>query len=387
VLYEFTRYYATFLYDGSGLTFFSLGQFLPLGGLQLASVGGIWLLTFVTALLIWLIVSVFHVGSTRTRSIACVASFGLLAIPVFAGDGMIYERDSEEEAVIMTVPFPVSFSSISAVKQFASDPRLIADEESLTILGPETMLELRLIDGAITFNRPQDEPWKEVSTTRNCSVLIGAWIIMENRDDRINAIVQIREGEVVGVEPKHRLAPFVESQPFGTGSLVEMGWIPEDAVRDATLPGAANERLRCFTKPQGIQTGVCYDIFFGAAYLDGLNVSHDFMTCSLDESYDFGVFQWLSIHHSQIRAIETCRSLVRCSLGGITAAFDPNGREIQPMISRAGMNLYRVPVCHETSFYAQAGDWIVWFSLVVVSGWMAYGICERRFKRVSIDEA
>ncbi len=388
VFYEFARHLVTFLYDGSGLTFFTLGQFLPLDGIQPASIGGIWLLTFVAAFLIWLIVSVFYAVATRARQTACLASFGVLATSLLTGVATINQGKVGDEVAVMTVPFPVSSSSVSAVKQFASDARSITDDGPLTILGSETMLELRLIDRVITFLRHQDEQWKELSTTPNCSVVIGAWICMENRNDRINAIVQIRDGQVVAVEPKHRLAPFVESQPCGTGSLVKMGWIPEDAVRNATPPKVANELLSNFPKPQGIQAGVCYDIFFGSAYLDGLDESHEFMTCSLDETYDdSGIFQWLSMQHSRIRAIEARRSLVRCSLGGMTAAFDPMGNEIEPIASRMGMNLYRVPVCRETTFYARTGDWIVWFSFFVVGGWMLHGAWQRQRERRLSDVA
>jgi apolipoprotein N-acyltransferase len=122
--------------------------------------------------------------------------------------------------------------------------------------------------------------------------------------------------------------------------------------------------------------------------LDGLNKSHDFITCSLDESYDdSGIFQWLSMQHSRIRAIEARRSLVRCSLGGITAAFDPMGNEIKPIATQAGMNLYRVPVCHDVTFYASTGDWIVWFSFFVVGGCSLHGARQRRRERRMSDAA
>jgi apolipoprotein N-acyltransferase len=112
------------------------------------------------------------------------------------------------------------------------------------------------------------------------------------------------------------------------------------------------------------------------------------MTCSLDETYDdSGIFQWLSMQHSRIRAIEAGRSLVRCSLGGITAAFDPMGNEIEPIASRAGMNLYRVPVSRKTTFYARTGDWIVWLSFFVVGAWMLHGVGERWRKRRRFDAA
>lgn len=382
VLYEFTRHLATLFYDGSGLTFFTFGQFLPLGGLQFASTGGVWSLTFVSALLVCLIISSFSAGATRNLRIAYLASFGVLTIWFFTGVRATNGHGFDGDASIVTVPFPTSALSLPAVIQFASDRQSIADDEPLTALGPETMLQLRLFDRDFTFVRSQDKMWREVLTTPKCSVLIGAWITLDDREDRINAVVQIRDGEIVGVAPKTRLAPFVESQPLGTDLLVALGWIPADAIRNATSPAEAEELLRDYPKPQGVKTGVCYDIFFGPSYLNGLNESHEFMTCSLDETYDdSGIFQWLSMQHSRIRAIEARRSLVRCSLGGITTAFDPLGNEIKPIASRAGMNLYRVPVCREMTFYARTGDWIVWFSFIVVGGWMLHGAYDRRQQR------
>ena len=229
------------------------------------------------------------------------------------------------------------------------------------------------------FSGPDDLAWQDISRQGNCSVLIGAWVIVQGRNDRINAIVQIRNGDVVGVESKHHLVPVVESQTIGSRWLVNMGWVPKDAVRDVMSPGVAAEILKPFGKLQGIQSRVCYDIFFGPAYLDGLNETHQFMTCSLGEAYDdSGIFQQLSMSHAGIRAIESRRSLVRTSLGGITSAFDPLGREIEPHTVRLGMSFYRIPVYQDMSFYARTGDWIVWFSLSVTGGWIGRSVLQRR---------
>lgn len=352
----------------------------------LAAIGGIWLLSFVMAFLIWLVDFLFNRRQCRFVQAISLCVLAALSWVFIAKNWFDQAYSWDAHKWLVTVPFPISSISAPAVFEFVSDADSAAKKSAIFVLGSETMIAIRMKGGEIEFDRPEDEIWRDLSTRANRSVVVGAWLSLDGRDARINAIVQFREGKVAGIAAKHRLAPFVESQPLGTKSLISLGWLPEDAVRNATPPAEAEKLLRRFPKPHGVQTGVCYDIFFGPAYLDGLNESHEFMTCSLDETYDDpGIFQWLSMQHSRIRAIEARRSLVRCSLGGITAAFDPLGNEIQPIAYRAGMNLYRVPICRESTFYARTGDWIVWFSFTVVGSWMLHGGYERRRQRRQID--
>lgn len=383
VCYEYLRHLVTWCYDGSGLTFFLVGQVVPLRlSRSFASVGGIWLLSFVFAVFVhqlW-IALLFRKVTLRRRlfrlGLLLVASAVAIITPI------VGRPKTEETSAVITVPFKLTQFAKPSVSAFISDVIRQLRNEELTVLGVETTGTLDLARNVIVSNDVEASLWQELSERNNVSVLTGSWITLAGRNDRVNSIVQYRNGEIVGIEPKHRLAPFVESQPLGTESLISKGWIPKSAVRNAAPKADAEEFLRGFPRPQGVQTGVCYDIFFGPAYLNGLDLSHEFMTCSLDETYDdSGIFQWLSMQHSRIRAIEARRSLVRCSLGGITAAFDPMGNEIEPIASRAGMNLYRVPICRETTFYARTGDWIVWLSFIVVGGWMLHGIMQRRVQR------
>lgn len=387
VSYEFLRHGIALQYDGSGLTFCLLGQLVPAGlGRQLAAYGGIWSLTFALGFVIALVVMVLDWRRNwHWRSMSAFSIALLVAACVFSNraDDRV---TSAEQAVVVTVPFAVSEQNVSVVTAFVDDSRRIADGDNPYVLGAETMVEMKLENNQLQIAESDALAWRDISKEGNCFVLVGAWINVKGRNDRINAVVQIRNGDVVGVESKHRLAPFVESQPIGTRLLVNMGWVPEDAVRDVMSPGEAEEYLKPFGKLQGVQPSVCYDVFFGPAYLEGLDETHRFMTCSLDETYDdSGIFQQLSMTHSRIRAIEARRSLVRTSLGGITSAFDSLGREIEPVATHLGMNMYRVPICRETSFYARTGDWIVWFSLSVTGGWIGHTAFHRR--RVGVKGA
>jgi apolipoprotein N-acyltransferase len=383
VLYEFLRHCAAQLYDGSGLTFGLVGQFLPqVVCCQFGSYGGIWGLTYALAFFVWLVVSMIDRYRCRKPKILFLVFLALLStsVAVFVRIPSIVKET--EETSVVTVPFLLSTLNRSEVSKFLSDSKRLTGDNSMMILGVETAIHGQLTSGDFKISRTEDELWRQLSQDHQCSVLVGAWMSMVGREDRINALVQFRDGKVVCIEPKRRLAPFVESQPLGTQCLISMGWIPKDSIRNATPPDLAEVLLQDFPKPQGVQAGVCYDIFFGSAYLEGLDKSDALLVCSLDESYDdSGIFQRLSMQHSRIRAIEARRSLVRCSLGGITAAFDPVGRQIEPFASNAGMHLYRVPVCHETSFYARTGDWIVWLSLFVVGSWAASRVYTRWFSR------
>lgn len=377
VSYEYLRHLLVRIYDGSGLTFGIVGQFVPLSSVaQFASWGGIWLLSFILAMIGMLCL---HLAdrrcSTSRRSASCV---GLMAIAgvVWINDRSLHNIVLEDEVLVITIPFALHGGNVPLVREWIDE---IINSDSvgrprrpqLVALGAETMIETELVDGQIRFNNPNAAAWKSLSHDARCDAVIGAWVFQENAAGQVNAAIQLRDGEVVGVEPKQHLTPSVESQPLGTQWLIAVGWVPESLVRRVIPYGAAKQTLQSLAEPIDIQMAVCYDLFFGKTYRDRVTSSTSMVTCSLSESFDStGIFQQLSLCHSSIRAIEVRRSLVRCSYGGITAAFDPWGQEIQPSQSRLGMNLYRVPVYRHPSVYVRSGDWIVWFSLAVTGVWL-----------------
>jgi apolipoprotein N-acyltransferase len=259
VAYEYLRHAIVQSYDQSGFTFFSIGQAVPLLFVQqIAGITGFWSLTLVVGIAISL-----HLTLRRKRSIVRYLLFAAVALAAMLTSLTTFPRKQgsnqfDRTASVLTVPFPLSVSSLDAVSAFVNS--LVESEGGCTILGAETMVSLNLTKDEVRFC-PEDLLWQELSMRTGQSVLVGAWINLEGRDDRINAIVQIRDGRVVGAQSKHRLAPFVESQPLGTHALVSFGWIPEETVRNATPPKEAERLMAGFPKPQGVQTGVCYDIF------------------------------------------------------------------------------------------------------------------------------
>lgn len=374
VCYEYLRHCLVYFYDGSGFTLLVLGQFVPSAfGLQLASWGGIWLLSFWCGFLIALMwLTIDRNRRCRTRVACGWLLTGLLAA-FWISDSLASAVEGRSVATVVAVPLPVSQDSVAVVTSFVNDCRLAGVP---TVLAPETMLNLRMDRDTLLFDRPNDLAWLEISRQANCVVLVGSWIQVPGREDRINAIVQIRDGEVVGARSKLRLAPFVESRPLGTQWLENARWIPDVHIRNAMSPSDAQQWLGGFGRPENVQASVCYDIFFSSASIVDLQPTDAFLACSLDETHDrSGVFQALSMMHSRIRAVEARRSLVRCSLGGTTAAIDPWGCRIDPKATRLGLVAYDIPISQTASVYSAAGDWIVWPSLGLVGGWLLF----RRF--------
>ncbi|TWT56375.1 hypothetical protein [Allorhodopirellula solitaria] len=384
VFYETFRHAIAYCYDGSGLTFGSLGQTVPDGfGLQLAAIGGVSLLSFACVSLLTGVVIASDGQRSRGDRLIGVGIIGFVVTAIVTSNSLSFRNAVTDQAAVVAVPLPLSSSSESELKSLIVQARKDGDCEEVTILGAETMIHLTLADGDLHLTRTNDRLWLDASSLEDCAVIVGAWVSVGRRSDRINAVVEIRDRKIVGIEAKHRLAPFVESQPLGTESLIQLGALPEGAVRDATPPALAEELLRWFHQPQRVKVGVCYDAFFAWSYLHDIDEGDLFLTCSLDETFDqSGIFQNLSMTHCRIRAVEARRSIVRSSLGGLTAAFGPRGCRIEPTACHGGMQLYQVPVCRTTSVYAWAGDWIVWLSMFAVLGLAVFRCCcDRSFQK------
>lgn len=191
-----------------------------------------------------------------------------------------------------------------------------------------------------------------------CDAIIGAWVTSATSSLNRNAVVVLRNGQVIAVVDKQQPVPFVEAHPFGTEWLQQAGLIPVVADRKVAPPIRPNIEV---WSDQSIPwaVGVCYDIFFPGTFKQfGLSETGA-IVCSLDETFDQnGVFRPLSAIHSRLRAVEFRRPVIRCSVGGHSGVYDSTGRLIDPQIRRGIVTLYEIRDTKRRTLYGRFGDWI-----------------------------
>lgn len=92
---------------------------------------------------------------------------------------------------------------------------------------------------------------------------------------------------------------------------------------------------------------------------------------------------WAPGQHASLaalRAAETWRPMVHATLTGVSTVADPRGRMVGSRLGtgRSASAVYEVPLARGTSPYVRTGDWAVYGSLAALAGW---GVAEstRRF--------
>jgi apolipoprotein N-acyltransferase len=122
--------------------------------------------------------------------------------------------------------------------------------------------------------------------------------------------------------------------------------------------------------PWRIATPICYEAVRPEFVRRMMAAAHPHLLVTLANDAWFGDSQepWLHLGLAELRAIEQRRWLVRATNSGVSAIVDPAGRVIARtgLLTRANLHGTVHPLAGET-FYAWAGDWPGWLSLVAVA--------------------
>ncbi len=129
------------------------------------------------------------------------------------------------------------------------------------------------------------------------------------------------------------------------------------ARRSATRPSFPILRARQFYSGAGLLVNLSNDSWFAA-----------------------GAGPELHFQHGILRAVETRRSMVRVSNGGITALVLPDGRVVA-RDGGAGSLLVSAPILEDASLYVRFGDWFAWVCLTAAAATALSSYLARRGSR------
>lgn len=196
--------------------------------------------------------------------------------------------------------------------------------------------------------------------------------------DTNTLFVMTPAGQIAGEYSKQELVPFGEYVPYRK-------YLPFLAALHVAVfddePGSPTQPAVDAGAPVGkVGSAICYESsyprFLRQQTLTGANV----LVVITDDTW-FGRTAAARQHlaMSAFRAAENRRYLVRCAATGISAIFDPNGREIAeaPLFTRAVVS---APISSLSGFspYTRYGDWFIGLCLVLcllaaALGWRSAG--------------
>ncbi|MDT0610998.1 apolipoprotein N-acyltransferase [Streptomyces lancefieldiae] len=333
--------------------------------LRLASVGGVWLLSF---LVVAVNVAVAVLVAVRRARVPAVA--GLVATAAATSAAWVWSPrpDADERVAIAVVQPGVVAGRDSADRRFDREEELtrrLADRNPDLVVWGESSVGFDLDDRPDLARR-----LAALSRETGANILVNVDARRSDKPGIYKSSVLVGpEGPTGARYDKMRLVPFGEYIP--ARSL--LGW--------ATSVGeAAGEDRRRGTRQvvmdvgDGLRIGpmVCFE----SAFPDmSRRLAADGADVLLAQS-STSTFQhsWAPEQHASLaalRAAETGRPMVHATLTGVSAVYDANGARIGSWLGTGASTsrVYDVPLTHGGTPYVRYGDWTVLAALLVLAAW------------------
>ncbi|MFE9642595.1 apolipoprotein N-acyltransferase [Streptomyces sp. NPDC006365] len=348
--------------------------------LRLASVGGVWLLSF---LIVAMNVAVAVLIAIRRSRLPALAALVATAVATSAAWVWSPRPDADGQVRIALVqPGPIHGVG-GAEKRFAREEALtrqLAGQGVDLVVWGESSVGFDLADRPDLANR-----------IAALSREVGSDIVVNVDARRSDQPGIYKSSVVVGPEgptgdryDKMRLVPFGEYVPFRS----VLGW--------ATSVGkAAGEDRRRGTEQvvmsvgDGLRVGpmVCFE----SAFPDmSRNLARNGADVLLAQS-STSTFQnsWAPEQHASLaalRAAETGRPMVHSTLTGASAVYGPSGERVGDWLgtSSSAWEVYEVPLAGGVTPYARLGEWPVYAALLILATLGAtQGIRSLRIRRAA----
>ncbi|MGC9543761.1 apolipoprotein N-acyltransferase [Streptomyces sp. UG1] len=335
--------------------------------LRLASVGGVWLISF---LMVAVNVAVAVLVTVRSSRVPAVAGLTATAVATSAAWMWSPRPDVQDRVRIAVVQPGVIEGAGKADRRFDREVQLtreLAGRGADLIVWGESSVGFDLGDRP-DFARRLAALSRETGT--NILVNVDA-----RRSDKPgiykSSILVGRDGPTGARYDKMRLVPFGEYIPLRS----VLGW--------ATSVGkaAAEDRRRgtqqvVMDAGHGLRIGpmVCFE----SAFPDmSRNLADDGAEVLVAQSAT-STFQqsWAPEQHASLaalRAAETGRPMVHATLTGVSAVYGPSGQRIGSWLATSERTsaVYEVPLSGDTTPYVRFGDWPFLAALLIMAAWGA----------------
>jgi apolipoprotein N-acyltransferase len=336
--------------------------------LALASVTGVWGVSFVVALVNGLVLLVLHRVGRRGQNVAALGLAGL-AVAVIAGPALIPISPPGGDVI------DVAVIQVDVPKELQLDAlledRLIAERHArLHLTLAQDPPDLAVWAENSLDQDPTRDPSLEALVTGaiqdvGAPTAVGA---ITDRDDGRSfneTLLYAGDGRLVDRYAKQHLVPFGEFVPW----RAVLGWIDalDQIPRDLSAGTEGN-----LLDLDGIRFGsvICFENTFASLDRRLVAGGAGFLLVSTNNaSYLRTAASEQHVAMSRMRAVENARWVVHAAISGISALVDPEG------VLHGDTGLFEETVIRgeirasdARTPYVRFGDWFAWLSLLTAAG-------------------
>jgi apolipoprotein N-acyltransferase len=329
---------------------YSQMDFLPL--LQLASVTGIWGITFCMFFFASALAAFFggQAGVPQKRKFAMAAGMFFLVVMIF-GLGRLYFTPKPTQTVKVALAASDLPQNLKVeepeengrmLRDYIEQTKWMAAAGAQVIVIPEKLsVVVDPLVGEI------DSLLKAAAAANQTSYLIG--VLRITGGARLNEARMYSPGESSAIlYEKHHMLPAFESK---------------------LRPGTARAVISQPSGKWGI--AICKDMDFSML---SRQYGKDGIGLMLVPAWDFGDDDWLHDRMAVMRGVESGFSIARAAKEGLLTVSDDRGRVLAEQKSSSApfaTLIADVPVHHETTLYARLGDWFAWLNVGLLLGILA----------------
>jgi apolipoprotein N-acyltransferase len=325
--------------------------------IQLAELGGVYLLSFVVALVNGLVA---EAGWRRTATPAIAAAAAIALTATYGAVRLRMPLPTEPEIPVLVVQGNVDLGSQWREELYGEGLQRYVEltREAAARVHP------RLIvwpEAAVTFFPDTDAEWGTALTdfvrALGVDVVIGAPRTEGTPARYFNSAFWIdRDGRIAAHYDKVHLLPFAEYFPLRTIELLRRKF---ERVRSFT---AADEPVLLHTGDADVATLICFEAIFPDVVRRQTAAGATLMMNLSNDGW-FGPTAGAEQHLAMVamRAVESRLWVVRATTTGVSAIIDPYGRIVAraPLFASTTIDARVVPMAVTTP-YERFGDVVAW---------------------------
>jgi apolipoprotein N-acyltransferase len=342
--------------------------------LRLASVAGVWGISFVIVMVNALLVEAIGGGGAvwrRAGRIGLAAAF--VAAPIEIAFPVADGRTLDVATIQVDVRAarglqPAQEDAAVAGMNVDLDRRLAGDPPDLVIWGESSL------DPGATVPEVFAGVQRAIAAV-GAPTLAGS--IQPGPGGLQNQVLAFDgAGRVVDRYAKTHLVPYGEYVPLRG----ELGWV--SALRQIPYDLSAGTDVRPVAIPglPPIGTPVCFENSFPSIDRQMVDEGAGFLAVLTNNaSYEETAASRQHLQMSRMRAVEDGRWVVHAAVSGISAFVDPSGRVVEEAgLFRPAILRHTIRSSDERTWYVRLGDWVPWLSVRLVGGMFAVPRRRRR---------
>ncbi len=319
----------------------------------------------------------FFQNKKAASSVFIILSIVLLIVPIIISHKLISKpAESNEKVSVLIIqpninPYTEKYNK-SLFKQQISEQIQLAEEKITTqtqlIIYPEASFPLFLNTNSLLINEDINRLKNLSNIYPKISVIAGLFTFKKNKKDTLyyNTAICLNSSTDYTLYYKSKLVPAVEKTPFAKYFRFLRNWNVNFGGITSSL-GISNQQKVFETSNVTIAPIICYESVYGAFVSKFVKNGAELITVLTNDAWWGNTPAYEQIlMHSQLRAIETRRTVVRSANTGISCLIDKFGniKNTLPKNKKAVLSV-SAEKNNTITFYVKNGDFIGIFAVSI----------------------